>query len=218
MASSLPNDDVRYLHSLLDTARHDIKSNEQADLFIASLEAVVQEIAKLSGSGVKRLAGRSITSPSLLLAELASAALVNESKRRSLTPNEKLAKAHLKGVVALRQLLADAGGTYTPSEVAELLGISRQAVNKRTQANQLLAVHQGDNRVYPVWQFQGTTLVPHFVDVLQALNTNSAIAKIRFFLSAHDLLNGQSALNTLLAGEHESVLRLAQGFGKQGAS
>lgn len=217
MSSPLPNDDLHHLHSLLDTAAHDIKSGEQARLLMAGLEAVVQEVAKLSDSGMKRFTGGFRLSSSLLLAELANAALVNEAEQRTLTPNEKLAKAHLKGIIALRQLLADHGGTYSPSEVADLLGISRQAVNKRARANQLLAVQHGENMVYPVWQFAGTGLVPYFVDVLQALETTSQIAKIRFFLSPQELLSDRSALDALKAGEHETVLQLARCFGKHGA-
>lgn len=217
MSNPLPNNDLHHLHSLLDTAAHDIKTGQQARLLMAGLEAVVQEVAKLSDAGMKRFAGGFRTSSGLLLAELANAALVNEAEQRSLTPNEKLAKAHLKGIIALRQLLADHGGAYSPSEVAQLLGISRQAVHKRTRANQLLAVHQGENLVYPVWQFEGTGLVTCFVDVLQALETASQIAKIRFFLSPQESLKGRSALDTLKAGEHEKVLQLAQRFGKHGA-
>jgi hypothetical protein len=218
MASTLPDDDLHDLHSLLDTASHDIKTGEQAQLFMAGLEAVVQEVAKLSDPSMARLSKRPRTSPGLLLAELASIALGNEAEQRSLTPTEKLAKAHLKGIVALRQLLADHGGTYSPSEVAQLLGISRQAVNKRTRHNQLLAIYQGDKVAYPVWQFAGNGLVPHFVDILQALDTNSQIAKVRFFLSSEESLDSQSTLDALKAGEHKQVLRLAQRFGKQGAA
>ena len=217
MPKPLLNEDVRHLHSLLDTTAHDIKNDDQARLFVAGLEAVVQEVAKLSDSGVRRFTRRSTNSSGLLLAELASAALVNEARQRSLTPNEKLAKAHLKGIIALRRLLADHGGTYSPSEVAELLGITRQAVNKRTRANQLLAIHQGGSLAYPVWQFEGTGLVPQFVDVLQALDTHSPVAKIRFFLSPNELLNDRSALNALKAGKYEAVLQLARRFGKHGA-
>ena len=217
MPNPLANDDIRHLHSLLDTAAHDIKTGEQARLFVAGLEAVAQEIAKLPSSGIKRLAERPTMSPGLLLAELASAALNYEARRRSLTPNEKLAKAHLKGVIALRQLLAEHGGLYSPNDVASLLGITRQAVNKRTRANQLLAIQQGDHMGYPAWQFEGTGLVPHFVDILQALDTRSAIAKVRFFLSPHDSLGNRRALDALKAGELDAVPPLAQRFGKHGA-
>lgn len=217
MPDHLPQDEARHLHSLVDTALRDLKSGDQARLFAAGLAAVVQQVAKLTGPGVKRLAGRPATSPGLLLAGLADAALAGEAKQRSLTPDEKLARAHLKGVVVLRQLLADHGGSYTPGEVAELLGVTRQAVNKRTRANQLLAVAQGDHVVYPVWQFQGTGLVPHFVAVLQALETGSAIAKVRFFLAPHEALDGRSPLAALKAGDSGAVIDLARRFGQHGA-
>ena len=56
---------------------------------------------------------------------------------------DPLAAARIRGLQMKRELLERAGGTLQPREVAELLGMSRQAVGKRRRAGKLIAVQTG---------------------------------------------------------------------------
>ena len=64
-----------------------------------------------------------------------------------------LALARLRGQQARQAFLSSEGGILSAAQVAELLNISRQAVNKRRQTGQLLALPVGRRRfAYPAWQ------------------------------------------------------------------
>ena len=84
--------------------------------------------------------------------------------------SDPLAKARLRGLVAQRELLDAEGGGLTGSEMAEALGVSRQAVDKRRKAHQLLALEAPKRGlVYPGGQLTGTGLLPGLAEVLTHL-------------------------------------------------
>src|SRR5580692_6487713 len=97
-----------------------------------------------------------------------------------------LVKARLRGAIAMRELLSDDGGALTGPQVAELLGISRQAVDKRRKAGQVLAVElPRRGLLYPAWQFE-PKVRPHVEAVLAALRAHDAWAQARFFVTRSD--------------------------------
>ena len=67
---------------------------------------------------------------------------------------EPLASPYLKGLQAQQDLLREAGGLMSSEEVASMLRLTRQAVDKRRQAGKLIAIPQGQRGFgYPVCQF-----------------------------------------------------------------
>ncbi len=66
---------------------------------------------------------------------------------------------------ALQGALADA---LTRGQVAELLGISPQAVSKRHAAGALVALPRGREWRFPAWQFQDGGTLPGLADVVAA--------------------------------------------------
>jgi hypothetical protein len=66
---------------------------------------------------------------------------------------------------ALQGALADA---LTRGQVAELLGISPQAVSKRHSAGALVALPRGREWRFPAWQFQDGGTLPGLADVVAA--------------------------------------------------
>jgi hypothetical protein len=136
-----------------------------------------------------------------------------------LPTDDPLARARLRGVIAMRELLSGDGGALTGSEVAELLGISRQAVDKRRKTGQLLAVElQRRGLLYPAWQFVEAGMLPGFIDILAALRAHDPWAQARFFVTRNDRLRGRRPLDVLRKGEIEPVVRAAEGFGEHGAA
>jgi hypothetical protein len=136
-----------------------------------------------------------------------------------LPTDDSLARARLRGVIAMRELLSGDGGALTGSEVGELLGISRQAVDKRRKAGQLLVVElPRRGLLYPAWQFVEAGMLPGFLEVLAALRAHDPWAQARFFVTRSDRLARRRPLDVLRKGQIEPVLRAAEGFGEQGAA
>ncbi len=83
---------------------------------------------------------------------------------------EPLAALIAKGVEHKQALIAEAGGLLSTSDVAALLGVSRQAVHKQRQERKLLTVPHGGEAKFPAVQFtrEGRPL-PGLAQVLKAV-------------------------------------------------
>jgi hypothetical protein len=107
-----------------------------------------------------------------------------------------------------RQLLAD---TLTSSQVAHILGTTRQTPIDRLQNGTLLALRDGGTWHFPAWQFDPTGpdgLLPGLVEVLAALDTNPFITARWLQLPNADL-DGQTPLEALRKGQSGCVIPLA---------
>jgi hypothetical protein len=136
-----------------------------------------------------------------------------------LPTKDPLARARLRGVLAMRELLSGDGGALAGNEVADLLGISRQAVDKRRKAGQLIAVElPRRGLLYPAWQFVEAGALPGLARVLAALGAHDAWAQARFFVSRNGRLANRRPLEVLKGGELDAVLRAAEAFGEHGAA
>jgi hypothetical protein len=133
---------------------------------------------------------------------------------------EPLTAARLRGLRYRETLLNAEGGTVSSSEAGEILGISRQAVDKRRRAGQLLGLSLGRRGyAYPVWQFDpkaGT--LAGLEDVLAALEGFDSWMQAAFMLNPNTRLDGEAPLEALHRGEVERVKRAARVYGEQGAS
>jgi hypothetical protein len=146
--------------------------------------------------------------------------LIERLADRLLPTSDPLARARLRGQVAMREVLGADGGALTASQVAQLLGVSRQAVDKRRKSGQLLAVTLPRRGLhYVAWQFtEAGVLLPGLIEVLAALAGNDSWAKVRFFVVGNDRLAGQRPLDRLRDGALEPVLAAARAFGEHGAA
>jgi hypothetical protein len=134
-------------------------------------------------------------------------------------PGDRLAPAKLRGLRARDELLAAEGGTLTVAEVGELLGISRQAVNKRREAGRLLGIELGRRGFrYPAWQFASGETLSGFEKVLSALGDAPPWAALRFFLSGSHRLAGKRPLDVLRKGRVDPVLGAAHAWGEHGSA
>lgn len=133
---------------------------------------------------------------------------------------DPLAAAYARGAEQKAQLLKDCGGTLSVNEVATLLGVSRQAVDKRRREGKLIALPKGADFVYPAAQFDDGAVVAGLPQLLAQLESASWVA-LQFLMAASKQLNGRSPLHVLKSGaEHErrTLLRMARiqasdGFG-----
>lgn len=97
--------------------------------------------------------------------------------------------------------------TLSATEAGQVLGISRQAVDKRRAAARLLAVRLGGDWRYPDFQFDGQAVVSGFERLMAACAGRDpwAIADV---LTAKDAaLGGRSLIETLRTGDMDDVDR-----------
>ncbi len=136
----------------------------------------------------------------------------------SYQPNAR-ARALLRGVERSQALLEETGGAFSLEQVQAILGISRQAVDKKVKEGGLLTVPGPSNRRhYPAIQFsQAGVLLPGLKAVLARLPLSNPFAILNFLVEPLDLLDGQRPVDRLRAGDTETVARAAGLFAEQGA-
>ena len=133
--------------------------------------------------------------------------------------DDPVAAAKLRGLKRKRQLIEEGGGTLTSEQVAEVLGITRQAVDKRRASNQLLALTQGKRGYsYPSFQFEEGKTVKGLEEALKQLNGLDPWMQLVFFGSPNDRLDGKTPIEVLRTGDSGDVVRAAEGYGEQGAA
>jgi biotin operon repressor len=149
--------------------------------------------------------------------------LLEALKARSLATefavNEPLTMARVRGVERQQNLVEQSGGTLKGERVAKLLGISRQAVDKRRRQNRLIGLTQGRRGyAYPIWQFHNGKTLSNLEKVLDQLRNHDPWMQLTFFLNANDRLEGSSPLEMLRSGKVEPVLEAATSYGEHGAA
>jgi hypothetical protein len=149
----------------------------------------------------------------VMLQALSSAPWVKE-----LAINDPILEAKLRGLEVRQEMLKKSGGALTSEKVAEVLKISRQAVDKRRAANQLLALSQGRRGYsYPSFQFEDGKTLSGLDQVLAKLNALDPWMQLSFFTTPHERLSGKAPLDVLRKGQIEDVVSFASGYGEQGA-
>jgi hypothetical protein len=123
------------------------------------------------------------------------------------------ARVRMRAKFARRELLEQEGGVLNPSSVADVLGISRQAVAVRRSSGKLLAVEGNRGYVYPSWQFDGHDLLPGFVDIMKILGDSTPWTQFIFFLSKNDPIGGKHPLDLSRKGNIDLVRKAAQMHG-----
>lgn len=131
---------------------------------------------------------------------------------------DPLAPARLRGLRARDELLVAEGGTLGALEVAEVLGITRQAVNKRRESGKLVGVELGRRGFrYPAWQLSNGATLPGLERTLEVLSDVAPIGAVRFFLSGSHRLGGKRPLDLLRKNVIEPVVDAARVFGEHGS-
>ena len=131
---------------------------------------------------------------------------------------DKLARAHLRGLGARQQLAEAEGGSWSSDDVARLLQISKTAVLKRLAAGRLLAWREERLQAarFPQWQFDDHGLVLNGLEeVLEILNQDERLdvwGKILFFLQEKPNLGGRRALDLLRERNLKEVSLAAQAY------
>ncbi|MET3900428.1 hypothetical protein ABIB57_004394 [Devosia sp. UYZn731] len=111
-------------------------------------------------------------------------------------------------------LLRLGGGAYSAEEAGRLLGITRQAVDKRRRANTLLALRSGSDWHYPACQFDQGEVIAGLAEVIAGFASAGPWIALDFLLAPDTMLDGQTPLEALRRGLRDAVLRLARATGE----
>jgi len=106
-------------------------------------------------------------------------------------------------------------GALSTSQVAALLGTSRQTPHDRVERGTLLAAMDRGGLRFPPWQFDPDGedgVVPGLPAVVRALDV-SPIAKMSWLTRPNPMLDTATPLTRLQAGGVADVLPLARGVG-----
>ena len=149
----------------------------------------------------------------VMLKALSSAPWVSE-----LAAQDPIVASKLRGFELRQEMLKKAEGVLSSEKVAELLNLSRQAVDKRRAANQLLALTQGRRGYsYPSFQFEDGKTLDGLEAVLKHLSALDPWMQLRFFISPHERLGSKTPIEALRSGRVSDAVRTASGYGEQGA-
>jgi len=135
------------------------------------------------------------------------------------TDADPLIRAKLRGIEHRKRILEKLGGTLSAEQVSELIGISRQAVDRRRSQNQLIGLTQGKRGyAYPAFQFEVGKTLDGLKEVLNALSGHDPWMQSIFFANGNDRLTGKTPLDALRQGKTEAVVRAAEAYGEQGVA
>jgi hypothetical protein len=174
---------------------------------VRSLEAVSRMALKSSEDTICR----AVSAPTDIGA--LARAVSEEAASPAVSELDEKAELLARGAELKEELIRRAGGYLSASEVSKLLGISRQAVDKRRRSGKLIAVPiKGDN-AYPRCQFDREGVILGLQEALSSMPIESPWMRLEWLLTPDDALSGRSPLDALKAGDRESVLRIARGHG-----
>src|SRR6266536_669733 len=126
-------------------------------------------------------------------------------------------EARLRGLGRVAELRKMAEPCLETGAVCDLLGVSRETIRKKLERKQLLALPKGsEDRVFPVFQFQGGKVLPGVDQVLEVLDTDPFVA-LSFFLSRSPFFGNKSAADALKAGMIEEVVTEAGSYLEHGS-
>jgi hypothetical protein len=104
----------------------------------------------------------------------------------------------------------------TSSEVAAVLGISRQAVDNRRKNKTLLGLSLGNRGYrYPTWQFSNGSVLTGWSEVLKNMEHLDDWSKLIFMLTGDIRLNNQTPLECLKGSQTDEVISAASAYGLQ---
>ncbi len=145
------------------------------------------------------------------LARLLSMGADLEDAVRELDP---MAAAIIRGADMKQDLLRQAGGALETSDVADLLGISKQAVVKRVQSGALLAIPSASGHLrFPAFQFSAEGTIDGLKQVLTAFNVDSPWTRLAVLLDTDEAVGDRRLIDALRAGELQGVLDVVRAFG-----
>jgi hypothetical protein len=133
--------------------------------------------------------------------------------------SDEWAEERLRGADAMQQMLAEAGGALSASEVARLLGITPAAVHQRRAWSELLSVPlDGGEWGFPACQFAAAEVAPDLPRILAAAPGADPWVRLSILLSREPSLGDERLIDLVGRGHQiDDVARILRSYGVQGA-
>ena len=110
------------------------------------------------------------------------------SKRATVTERDlRKQEKRIKAKQSFFNKLNIFGGTYKAGEVAKLLGVTRQTVNNQRIKGTLLSLKEGNDYIFPAFQFNDDSKLEGFENILKELVKIGPVTKCTFFLNKIDI-------------------------------
>ena len=120
---------------------------------------------------------------------------------------DPLAPAVARSLEHRKILLSHAGPMMSSTQVADLLGLSRQAVDKRRAASRLLALRIGSDWQYPAFQFEDGAVLLDLERVLASQEGADTWVILDILLAQDSALGGRSLLDALRQRDAQAIAR-----------
>jgi hypothetical protein len=221
MATATPTQPAPVLHNVPSSVRDaaerllSVSSVPGKTAFVArALTALAKMTEELDERTLANIAG----APSDYLALVR--ALQQPEVAAIFQEDDPLLPARIRGLEARQQILEAEGGTMAVSEVAAMLGITRQAVEKRRKAGKLIALSLGKRGyAYPRWQFDTDGQVLRGLEeTLGDVSERDGWTQAIFMLRPNTRLEYHRPLDELRQGNLSEVRRAARSYLEHGAA
>jgi biotin operon repressor len=133
--------------------------------------------------------------------------------------DDPLAAARVRGVEARKRLMEAEGGSLSSEQMAEVLRLSRQAIDKRRKTNRLIGLDAGRHGyIYPAWQVTKSGMLNGLEEVLEELKHHDPWMQAQFILQPNSRLGERTPLEVLREGDVAGVRAAARALGEHGAA
>src|SRR6266852_5418045 len=191
-------------HRLLDSVLKEFNKTKHPIFCTRILRAVRDLETHLTSDLIDEVTAAP-TDQLVMLEAVSSAPWVSE-----LAAQDPIVASKLRGFELRQEMIKKSGGVFSSGKVAELLNVSRQAVDKRRTANQLLALTQGRRGYsYPSFQFEDGRTIRGLEEVLTQLKPLDPWMQMVFFTSPNERLGGKTPIESLQKGLVGEVTRAA---------
>jgi len=122
----------------------------------------------------------------------------------------------------VKRSLLESIPTYSTQEVANIFGLTPEAIRKRRLAGKLLAVPYLEDWRFPAWQFASTATsasdsLPGLDRVLAALPTRNPWISLELLVAPIERDDARNVIDLLQAGAVDEAVEIVAHYGEQGA-
>jgi hypothetical protein len=122
----------------------------------------------------------------------------------------------------MKRALLESVPTHSTQEVADILGLSTEAVRKRRLTGKLLAVPYAEDWRFPAWQFASAGVdargtLPGLDRVLAALPVRNPWVGLELLIAPLDPNDSRNVVDLLKAGAVDEAVEIIAHYGEQGA-
>lgn len=189
-------------------------SSDLQQLFIRRSLSALDRIAQ---NVTEQTLAAALTAPTDVgaLARVVADAAISDAATSELDP---FAAGLARNAEHREQLVAMSGGLLSAENAGRVLGITRQAVDKRRISKRLLAVKQASDWRYPAFQFRNGSPPESLKSVIEILDDPNGWWSLDFLLAPDSVIENKSPFEALGEGPvwTERVLRLARGTREDG--